>query len=156
MGRQEKIRSMPAPPRSFRFTAEESPGAEKHAVILRLDEYEAIRLADQNGYNHNEAAEVMGISRPTFNRLLNKARGKMAEFLTSGSSLEISGGKVLFGPNVYCCKSCHRPFVVPENGEYCCPRCLGDNIIAARPECHHDCRCCEEEDRRAGQMFHKA
>lgn len=78
----------------------------------------------------------------------------MAEFLTIGSSLEINGGRVLFGPNVYCCKNCHKPFVVAENDEYRCPRCLGEHIIAARPECDHDCRCCEEKDRQAGQLFH--
>ncbi len=148
MGRNQKTRSVDAPPRFFRFFAEESPTTQKEAIELQLDEYEALRLADKLNYDHTEASRIMNISRPTFTRLLNRARSKTASFLTEGGSLVIAGGSVLFASNVYCCRVCHRPFQVEEGRQVACPRCSGTDVIKARPSCRHDCRCCEES---AGQ-----
>lgn len=143
MGRKEKPRSVHAPPRFFRFQSEESPTGASKTIDLNLDEYEAIRLADNLGCDHTEASAIMGISRPTFTRLLNRARQKMASFLTNGGSLDIIGGSVLFSGNVYCCKDCHRPFKWEEKEAPRCTRCGGTNILKAQPSCDHDCRCCE-------------
>lgn len=63
-------------------------------VVLPLDEFEAIRLADREGLEHAEAASRMGVSRPTFTRILRAARRKMAEFLGRGAALRIEGGAV--------------------------------------------------------------
>lgn len=146
MGRREKSRILDRPPRYFRFNSEESPTDLLSPVTLQLDEYEALRLSDRLGYDHMEAASIMGISRPTFTRLLKKARGKLAEFLTDGGSLEIRGGEVMFSGDVYCCRSCHRPFKWTGGGTPECPRCGGDKVLQARASCRHDCRCCEEAD----------
>ena len=43
-------------------------------VILKIDEYESIRLADHENLKQEEAAKRMNISRPTFTRLVNSAR----------------------------------------------------------------------------------
>jgi predicted DNA-binding protein (UPF0251 family) len=143
MGRQAKLRSVDSPPRFFRFVSEDSPTAGNRPVTLHLDEYEALRLADGLGYDHAEAGEIMDVSRPTFTRLLKRARKKMALFLTDGGSLEITGGQVLFAADVYCCTECHRPFPNKGGGPPRCSRCGGDRVIRAQPSCHHDCRCCE-------------
>jgi predicted DNA-binding protein (UPF0251 family) len=58
-------------------------------VNLSLDELEAIRLADYEGLYHEQAAEKMNISRPTFGRILNEARRKLAEVLVDGKALKI-------------------------------------------------------------------
>jgi predicted DNA-binding protein (UPF0251 family)/DNA-directed RNA polymerase subunit RPC12/RpoP len=146
MGRNEKIRSVDSPPRFFRFLAEDSPTGVRKTIKLHLDEYEALRLADNQNYDHTEASRIMNISRPTFTRLLNRARKKTADFLTDGGSLEIAGGKILFATNVYCCKSCHRPFQVESDRIIFCPRCKGKHVIKAQPSCKHDCRCCEKSE----------
>ncbi len=143
MGRKEKIRSVDSPPRFFRFRAEDSPINAGEPIILRLDEYEALRLSDKLNYDHSEAARIMNISRPTFTRLLARARNKTADFLIDGGPLEIVGGSILFAANVYCCRNCHRPFRWEGEGTPVCSRCGGSQVLKAQPSCQHDCRCCE-------------
>lgn len=61
---------------------------------MTLDEYEALRLADLEGLYQDEAALRMNISRPTFSRIIDGARRKMAEVLVEGKVLRIEGGPV--------------------------------------------------------------
>lgn len=63
-------------------------------VVLTLDELEAIRLADFMGLYQEEAAKQMGISRPTFGRIIDSAHKKVAEFLIQGKMLCVEGGPV--------------------------------------------------------------
>ena len=43
-----------------------------------MDEFEAIRLKDHQKIKQELAAEIMGISQPTLQRILNSAREKVA------------------------------------------------------------------------------
>jgi predicted DNA-binding protein (UPF0251 family)/predicted Fe-Mo cluster-binding NifX family protein len=63
-------------------------------VVLTVDEFEAIRLADLEGHYQEEAAVRMNVSRPTFGRIIESARRKIAEALVQGKALRIEGGKV--------------------------------------------------------------
>ena len=63
-------------------------------IVLALDEYEAIRLADLEGLYQEQAAERMSVSRPTFGRILAAAHRKVAEALAHGKALKIEGGTV--------------------------------------------------------------
>jgi len=58
-------------------------------VELAADEVEALRLADLEGLYRAEAATRMGISRQTFDRIVRRARAKVAEALTGGHALRI-------------------------------------------------------------------
>jgi len=60
--------------------------------ILKLEELEAVRLKDQEGMEQRECAEKMGVSRPTFQRILLSARGKIADSLVKGKPIRIEGG----------------------------------------------------------------
>lgn len=62
------------------------------AVCLTVDEFEAIRLKDLEKISQKKAAEKMGISQPTFHRLLEKGHEKVARALTNGMAIEITGG----------------------------------------------------------------
>ncbi len=62
-------------------------------VVLFVDEFEAIRLADLEQLYHDQAAEMMKVSRQTFGRILESARGKVAKVLTKGLALRIEGGE---------------------------------------------------------------
>jgi len=73
----------------FISNQEESPLIHLEEVGLSLDELEAIRLADYEGLYHEQAAEKMKISRPTFGRILGEARLKLAETLVEGKALRI-------------------------------------------------------------------
>ena len=69
-------------------------------VILSNEEVEAIRLVDFEGRKQEEAAELMGISQPTLNRILNSARKKIAEAVLNGKSIGIKSNVMLKGDNV--------------------------------------------------------
>lgn len=58
-------------------------------IRLGLDEFEAIRLADVERLQHEEAARRMRISRQTFGRVLASAHRKVAEALVFGRALRI-------------------------------------------------------------------
>ncbi len=58
-------------------------------VELGLDGIEALRLSDVIGLSQDEAAEKMGVSQPTFHRILDKARKKVADALINGKAIKI-------------------------------------------------------------------
>ena len=59
-------------------------------VELRADEFEALRLMDYEGLYQEECAQRMGISRPTFSRMVAEARRKVADVLLHGKRLLIA------------------------------------------------------------------
>ncbi len=63
-------------------------------IVMTLDEFEAIRLADLDGLYQGQAAERMGVSRPTFGRIMDSAHRKVADALVHGKALRIEGGPV--------------------------------------------------------------
>jgi predicted DNA-binding protein (UPF0251 family) len=74
-------------------------------VVMTLDEFEALRLADLEKLYHERAAEQMRVSRPTFSRIIDSARAKIADALVHGKALRIEGGPVQVpsGPR-RCCR----------------------------------------------------
>ena len=70
------------------------PVRELDEIVLTLDEFEAIRLADLEGLYQEQAAERMIVSRPTFGRILTVAHRKVAEALAHGKTLKIEGGTI--------------------------------------------------------------
>lgn len=77
---------------------------------LSIDEYESVKLTDYQGLNQEEAAEIMGVSRPTFTRIYESARKTIAKVLVEGKAMVISGGDVDFQEKVLSCKRCNRMF----------------------------------------------
>src|SRR4030067_3766049 len=73
------------------------PARELVEIVLTLDEFEAIRLADLGGLYQEQAAERMSVSRPTFGRILAAAHRKVAEALAHGKTLKIEGGTIRMG-----------------------------------------------------------
>ena len=99
-------------------------------AVLTLDEFEALRLADFEGLYQEEAADRMGVSRPTFGRVVESARRKVADALVNAKALVIAGGTVeLAGIDEAACPSCHRRLAegdatTPETARrQRCPRC---------------------------------
>ncbi|NLA40593.1 MAG: DUF134 domain-containing protein [Smithella sp.] len=70
------------------------PAADLEEVVLGLDEFEAIRLADHEQLYQEEAAARMKISRQTFGRIVASARKKIADVLINAKALKIEGGEV--------------------------------------------------------------
>ena len=73
------------------------PSSLLEEVVLTLDEFEAIKLADFEGLYQKQGAVKMDISRQTFGRIIDSAHRKIADVLIHGKALKISGGKVREG-----------------------------------------------------------
>ncbi len=65
-------------------------------VLLSLEELEAIRLSDFEHLDQEQAADMMGVSRHTFGRILADARSVVAEALVTGKAMRIQGGTYEF------------------------------------------------------------
>ena len=63
------------------------PLSQLEIVELGLDELEAMRLCDLEGKQQEEAAEQMGVSRGTIQRLLQAGRKKLLTSITEGQAL---------------------------------------------------------------------
>ena len=74
------------------------PACTLEQVTLKLDEVEALRLAELEGLYQEQAAVKMKISRATFARIIEAARRKVAEALIYGKALRIEGGTVTLPP----------------------------------------------------------
>ena len=95
-------------------------------VLLSLDEYEAIRLADFEGLYQEKAAFMMNISRQTFGRIIESARRKVADVLVNGKTLKIEGGDVsLEEAKQIRCHRCRKTFNLYCEGHNAviCPHC---------------------------------
>lgn len=63
-------------------------------VVIGQDEVEAMRLKNLLGFPQEEAANQMGVSQPTFHRLINAAHQKITDVIINGKALRIEGGNV--------------------------------------------------------------
>ena len=59
---------------------------------MKVEELESIRLKDHLRLSQEEAAERMGISQPTFHRIVSEAHRKIAEAFVEGKAIRIEGG----------------------------------------------------------------
>ena len=64
-------------------------------VLLGRDELEAIRLKNLVGLSQEQAASQMGVSQPTFHRLLVSAHQKLTDAVVNGKALRIEGGNIM-------------------------------------------------------------
>lgn len=101
------------------------------AITLHLEEYEVIRLVDYEGKTHEEAAELMKVSRPTVTRIYEAARKKLGVALVEGRSFLIEGGDVSVSQTHFLCEECHHRLSLPlgEEAPALCPACGGERIM---------------------------
>lgn len=102
MARPFKTKVIGERPKVDEFKPTGIPSIKLEKEYITLDEFEAIRLADYLGMEHIEAAELMNISRPTFTRLIERARNKVAKALIEAKSLVFEGGEVVFQRRAKC------------------------------------------------------
>jgi len=68
------------------------PMKDLEEIRLTVEELESLRLKELEGLDQQHGAVRMGVSRPTFQRILATARRKTAEALITGKALRIDGG----------------------------------------------------------------
>jgi len=76
-------------------------------ITLLVDEYEVIRLIDEQGMDQAEAAEHMGVARTTVQRIYTISRQKIANALVNGKILMIEGGDYVLCDDD--CEACLAP-----------------------------------------------
>jgi predicted DNA-binding protein (UPF0251 family) len=148
MPRPQDDRIVHEPPLFTEFKPVGVRGHDLERIRLTLDELEAIRLADQLGLPHEEAAGEMEISRSTFTRLIEKARKKTAEFIINGKLLSIEGGSVHFRNNIIRCVNCGHMFRINISNDISeCPACHSSNLINIAGGFGHG-KCCHSKQRK--------
>lgn len=91
--RCRRIEKMPA----FRSFSPDDVQATEY-VRMTVDEYEALRLLDDEGLTQEECAARMNVARTTVTAIYDSARKKVAEALVHGKRLLITGGCCEFRP----------------------------------------------------------
>ena len=97
-------------------------------VRLSIEEAEAVRLKDLEDLEQEQCAEKMGISRPTFQRVLATARQKIADALLNGKVIRIEGGNFEMAPLQFVCPGGHEWDVPYESTQ--------DQVSQLCPECN--------------------
>ena len=64
-------------------------------VTLTIEELESLNLKDKQGLDQNDAANKMGISRGTYQRLLKSARKKLITAILEGKAIRFAGGNYI-------------------------------------------------------------
>ena len=125
MARPKCCRQVGAMPEKTCFRPEGVIASCPDEVLLTLDEYEALRLADLEGLYQEQAAPRMNVSRQTFGRIVEAAHRKVADVLVNGKTLRIEGGPVsIRAGETARCPRCRRALGLREaRNEEICPYC---------------------------------
>ena len=133
MARPTKLRCVAQLPNIGFFRPVGIPVNALRAVRLSLEEFESIRLRDAEGLEQEECAQQMRISRPTFHRILEAARKKLADALINGKAIQIGGGNFELAQRLFRCGNDGHEWNVPfetiaEKRPLSCPVCFSGNI----------------------------
>jgi len=129
MPRRRRLRKVVAPPGFKGYKPYGNHKRKNGFVELLYEEYEAIKLADYNLMNHQEASEIMGVSRPTFARIYESARRKIAKALVETKEIKTIYGNAWMDKNWHLCLDCNARFNIPVSAiSNHCPVCRSDHI----------------------------
>ncbi|MEW6515512.1 MAG: DUF134 domain-containing protein [candidate division FCPU426 bacterium] len=131
MSRPRFCRRVAGTPIAPVFKSAGIPASQLEEVVLTLDEFEAIRLADGEALYQEQAAEKMNVSRQTFGRIIESAHKKIADCLVRGKALRIEGGVVaVAGKRTFVCGQCghqwHEEFGTGR--PQVCPACQSPSL----------------------------
>jgi predicted DNA-binding protein (UPF0251 family) len=121
-------------PESTYFKPRGIPLSALEEVVLTVDEFEAIRLADLKSLYQEQAAEKMKVSRQTFGRIIESAHKKVAEALVKGKALKIEGGEFeMAAMRKFKCSNCQHSWELPygTGRPEDCPSCKSGDIHRA-------------------------
>ena len=99
--------------------------------VLTPEELEALRLKDYLGLDQKEAAERMGVSQPTFHRILKDARRKVAKSLVRSEHLRFGNIPSDNGQRLLQCLDCGFNWGEPygTGRPSACPNCGSPHIV---------------------------
>lgn len=131
MSRPPKCRKVDFIPQLTYFKPAGVPLKELTEVTLSVEELEAIRLKDLMGLEQEACSERMGVSRPTYHRILSSARQKVAEALIKGKAIKVEGGNYQVIIRHFRCQGCGHQWeeVCGRRAELNCPSCDTEQIL---------------------------
>lgn len=100
----------------------------KSRVIISYEEYEALKMCDYELFTQAEAANLMNISRPTFTRIYESVRRKIARAFVEGAGIYFEGEGNFNVDEWYKCENCKIVFTIPDQSGKICPFCKGNEI----------------------------
>ena len=89
MPRPKKRRRLGRQPQAAVYKPAGVPLNDLRQIPLEADELEALRLADLKDLTQEQGAQEMGVSRSTFQRILARARRRVAMALVEGVALRL-------------------------------------------------------------------
>lgn len=133
MSRPVKLRCVGQLPTAGFFKPAGIPASALQWVSLSVEEAESIRLKDLEALEQEECAERMHISRPTFHRILESGRKKLADALVNGKAIQIEGGNFGLPQSRFRCNNDGHEWNVPfetlaNRIPLSCPICFRANI----------------------------
>jgi len=137
MGRRTRRRFVKSTPDNFYFEGID-PSMEG-MVIVTVAEFEAMRLKHYIKLNQSEAAENMGVSQPTFSRILETAHQKVTQAIMEGKKIKVYGGNIEFLKSFrgYGCFKCDHEWEddqAKKREDVECPKCGSDNVYLLTKE----------------------
>ena len=141
MPRPKKWRRVAFQPTATYFKPAGIPVRDLEVVALSVEEAEALRLKEVQGFDQEECARAMSVSRPTFHRVLTSARRKVAEAVVGGKALRIGGGDFLPATLPFRCARDGHQWNVPfqqmvTEMTFTCPKCSSTNVGPVLPPAH--------------------
>lgn len=119
MSRPRKSRKICNPPKMKGFKPFGIRMCGNAPVILKLEEYESLKLVNYDILSHDLAAVQMNVSRPTFTRIYNKALKQIAKSFVEGKAISIEGGNYQLEKEWFRCKKCYKLIQGLENHTKC-------------------------------------
>jgi predicted DNA-binding protein (UPF0251 family) len=155
MARPVKWRCVDFVPQATYFKPAGIPLYSMEDVRLSIEEAEAVRLKDLEGLEQEECAERMHISRPTFHRVLEAARKKLADALINGKAIRVEGGNFEMSARRFRCNNDGHEWEVPFEAMISapspvCPECNGLDTLPAQPKAGFGRGGCGRRRRRGG------
>ena len=133
-----KFRKVENLPKYTDFMPKDSQETAEETICLKVEELEAMRLKDIEGLHQEKCAELMEVSRQTFQNIIDSARKKVALALIEGKNIHIGGGHYATKHCKYKCNNCGDEYdlEVDYNAMFC-PKCGSEKV-----GCKRKTKCC--------------
>ena len=92
MPRPHKLRHVSRMPAVTYFKPAGVEARKLEEINLTVDEYEALRLKDVEGFEQQDCASRMKVAQSTLQRILVSAHGKVGRAIVEGKAIRIEGG----------------------------------------------------------------
>lgn len=133
MPRPTKFRRVGFFPKDTYFFPMGKAKCEIKETALKVEELEAMRLKDVEGLNQEQCAEIMGVSRQTFQNIIDAARKKITQALIEGNAIKIGGGDYTTKFCKFKCLSCGNLYDINyKQDRNTCPSCGSSKVMCRK------------------------